>query len=310
MADFLSYTGTVGIQVIILFLMIGVGFIISKKGLLTSDGAAQMTNLLLYIVTPCVIISSFESMEFNSQSAGELLIAAGCAVATHVIGFVLGLLIFRKSEKKDKVTLVCSSALSNCGFMGIPMAEALVGGHGVFLTSVYIAVFNLFVWIVGYMMFTGGKLNLKKAIINPGVIGILVGLVLFFTNINLPYPISSAVKYFAGVNSPLAMVVIGFHLATVPLKFQKGDGKMFISIALRLFAVPLICLAIFRGCGIRGELLESCIIPAAAPSAAIVMMFAAKFDGSTKLASKGMSFSHILSIIAMPLTLTICRLFI
>ncbi|MBQ2319677.1 MAG: AEC family transporter, partial [Clostridia bacterium] len=107
MADFLSYTGTVGIQVIILFLMIGVGFIISKKGFLTSDGAAQMTNLLLYIVTPCVIISSFESMEFNKQSAGELLIAAGCAVVTHVIGFLLGFIIFRKAEKKDKVLLIC-----------------------------------------------------------------------------------------------------------------------------------------------------------------------------------------------------------
>lgn len=310
MADFLSYTGTVGIQVIILFLMIGVGFIISKKGFLTSDGAAQMTNLLLYIVTPCVIISSFESMEFNKQSAGELLIAAGCAVVTHIIGFLLGFIIFRKAEKKDKVLLICGGTLSNCGFMGIPMAQALNGDHGVFLASVYIAVFNLFVWTVGYMMFTGGKLNLKKAIINPGVIGILIGLVIFFGNINLPYPISSAVKFFSDVNSPLAMVVIGFHLATVPLKLEKGDGKMFISIALRLIVVPLICLAVFRGCGLRGELLEACIIPAAAPSAAIVMMFAAKFDGNTKLASKGMSLSHILSIIAMPLTLTICRLFI
>ncbi len=310
MANFLSYTGTVGIQVIILFLMILVGFAITKKGLLTSVGAAQMTNLLLYIVTPCVIISSFESMEFNSKSVGELLIAAGCAVVTHIVGFLLGFLIFRKSERKDKVTLICNCALSNCGFMGIPMAEALLGGHGVFLTSVYIAVFNVFSWTVGYMMFTGGKLNIKKAVINPGVIGTLIGLIIFFANISLPYPVFSAVKYIAGVNSPLAMVVIGFYLATVPLKFQRGDGKMFVSIALRLIAVPLICLALFRLCGIRGELLQACVTPAAAPTAAIVMMFAAKFDGNTNLASKSMSYSHILSIIAMPLTLTICQLFI
>ena len=105
MADFLSYTGTVGIQVIILFLMIGVGFIISKKGFLTSDGAAQMTNLLLYIVTPCVIISSFESMEFNKKSAGELLIAAGCAVATHVIGFLLVLLYSARRRKRIRFCL-------------------------------------------------------------------------------------------------------------------------------------------------------------------------------------------------------------
>ena len=69
MTEFFSYAGTVGIQVVVLFIMIGVGFIISKKGLLNGDGAMQMTNTLLYIVTPSVIISSFDSMEFSLKAA-------------------------------------------------------------------------------------------------------------------------------------------------------------------------------------------------------------------------------------------------
>lgn len=310
MTEFLSYTGTVGIQVLILFIMIGVGFVISKAGLLKADGAAQMTNTLLYIVTPCVILHSFESMDFSKKTAGELTVAAVCAIATHIIGFGISYLLFRKNEKKKRALLVCSTGLSNCGFMGVPMAEALLGGHGVFLVSVYIAVFNVFVWTLSYAMFSSGKFDLKKAFINPGVIGIILGLIIFFARLELPGVIAAPIGYMSALNTPLAMIVIGYYLSSSPLKIKKSDAEMLVSIALRLIAVPLICLAIFRLCGVRGELLTACIIPASAPSAAIVMMFAAKFGADTKLASKGMSYAHILAIITMPLVLTVCQIFI
>lgn len=310
MTEFLSYTGTVGIQVLILFIMIGVGFVISKRGLLNANGAAQMTNTLLYIVTPCIIIHSFESMDFSKKTAGELTVAAVCAIITHLVGFGLAYLFFRKSEKKLRTLLICNAGLSNCGFMGVPMAEALLGGHGVFLVSVYIAIFNIFVWTLGFAMFSGGEFNFTKAFINPGVIGTLLGLILFFSRIDLPGFISSPIGHMAGLNTPLAMIVIGYYLSSSPLKIEKNDTKMLVSIALRLIAVPLICLAIFRLCGVRGELLSACIIPASAPSAAIVMMFAAKFGADTKLASKGMSYAHIIAIVTMPLVLTVCQIFV
>ncbi len=310
MTEFLSYAGTVGIQVLILFLMISVGFTITKTKLLNADGAAQFTNLLLYIVTPCVIISSFESMEFSSKTINELLIAAGCAIFTHIIGFVIGFALFGRNDTKVRSPLICTCALSNCGFMGIPMAAALLGSQGVFLASVYIAVFNIFSWTVGYGLFTGGKLNLKKALINPGVIGTLIGLLIFFLKLNLPYPITSAVNYIAGVNSPLAMAVIGYYLASAPLKFEKGDEKMFLAMAMRLIAIPLICFGTFKLIGINGNLIFACIIPATAPCAAMVMMFSAKFDADTKLSSKGLSYSHLFSVVTMPLLLTLCQMFI
>lgn len=99
MIEFFSYMGTVSFQVLILFIMSAVGFIISKAKMINENGAAQITNILLYIVTPCVIISSFECMEFNENSVNELLISAACAVFTHIIGFILGALFSAKGEK-------------------------------------------------------------------------------------------------------------------------------------------------------------------------------------------------------------------
>ncbi len=308
MIEFFSYMGTVSFQVLILFIMIAVGFIISKAKMINENGAAQITNILLYIVTPCVIISSFECMEFNENSVNELLISAACAVFTHIIGFILGALFFRKKEKSTRTTLICTVALSNCGFMGIPMTEALLGSHGVFLVSVYLAIFNIFVWTVSYSMF-GGKFSIKSVLVNPGVIGTAIGFAIFFAKLKLPDVISIPVGYMSSLNTPLAMIVIGYYLSCAPFSLKKSDLPMLVSVSVRLIAVPLICLAIFRCIGMTGTLLTSCVIPAAAPSAAIVMMFASKFKADTLTASKGMAFSHVISIITMPLILTICSLF-
>ena len=309
MTEFFSYAGTVGIQVLILFIMILVGFVISKKGLLSGDGAMQMTNVLLYIVTPSVIISSFDSMEFSLKAASDLSVASICAVITHAVGFLIPFLIFRKNEKRLKTVLICSTALTNCGFMGVPMAEAVLGEKGVFLASVYIAIFNIFVWTLGFSMFSSGKFNIKKAIINPGVIGTLIGFVLFFSRLNLPEIVSTPIGFMASMNSPLAMIVIGYYLSVSPLKITKTDLPLLLSVGLRLIAIPLICLGIFALIGIKGDLLSACVIPACAPSAAIVMMFAAKFGGDTEAASKGMSYAHILSVVTMPLMITLCKFF-
>lgn len=309
MTEFFSYAGTVGIQVLILFIMILVGFVISKKGLLSGDGAMQMTNVLLYIVTPSVIISSFDSMEFSLKAASDLSVASICAVITHAVGFLIPFLIFRKNEKRLKTVLICSTALTNCGFMGVPMAEAVLGEKGVFLASVYIAIFNIFVWTLGFSMFSSGKFNIKKAIINPGVIGTLIGFVLFFSRLNLPEIVSTPIGFMASMNSPLAMIVIGYYLSVSPLRITKTDLPLLLSVGLRLILIPLICLGIFALIGIKGDLLSACVIPACAPSAAIVMMFAAKFGGDTEAASKGMSYAHILSVVTMPLMITLCKFF-
>ena len=144
---------------------------------------------------------------------------------------------------------------------------------------------------------------------NPGVIGTLIGFVLFFSRLNLPEIISAPIGFMASMNSPLAMIVIGYYLSVSPLKITKTDLSLLLSVGLRLIAIPLICLGIFTLIGIKGDLLSACVIPACAPSAAIVMMFAAKFGGDTVAASKGMSYAHIFSVVTMPLMITLCKFF-
>lgn len=302
-----TFFGTVSVQVAVLYIMIAVGFILTRSGKMNATGAAQMTDVLLYIVTPCVIINSFGSVEFTVDSAGRLLISAVAAVASHAVSFGIAAICFMRTEKARRNLLIAASALSNCGFMGVPLASAILGDEGVFLVSVYIAVFNIVSWTVGISLFSSENLNWKRIVLNPGVIGVAIGLVIFFARLKLPGIIAQPVGYMAGLNTPLAMVVIGYYLASGSLKMRRSDVPNFCAIAVRMVAVPLVCLALFRLCGITGNLLMAVMIPASAPTAAMVMMLSAKYQGDGIEASRIVSFSHLVSIVTMPLILTLCH---
>ena len=306
--EILSYAGSVVSQVVVMLLLIVTGFVLSRAKLVNDAGADQLVNILFYAVTPVVIVVSFSKVAFTPQSARSLLVMAVCALAAHAAGILLSWLVFQKWGGDSRSVLRAASVFSNCGFMSLPLAEGLLGANGVFLVSVYVAVHNLLIWTVGLRFFTGGKMSLKKAVLNPGVIGLLLGLPVFFFGIPLPGALAGGLGHIANLNTPLAMLVIGCYLAAASLRPEKGDGRMWTAIALRLAAVPLVCLLGFRLCGLTGDLLTACMIPASAPVAANVVMFAAKFGGDARLASRVIPISTIVSILTIPLLLTLARL--
>lgn len=302
----MQFFNAVFTQVLVLFVMIAVGFALTKGKLLGKEGAAQITDVLLYMVTPSVIIDSFSTVGFSEERATQLLISAGAAVLVHVVALAVGFAVFGRCERSRRNLFVATTFMSNCGFMGIPLASAVMGAEGVFLVSVYIAVFNVFVWTVGVSLFRTGGFEWRRIVLNPGIIGLAVGLVLFFVKIELPAVIAQPLGYMAGMNSPLAMIVIGYYLASGGLLPRRGDGAIFAAIGARMVVVPLLCLGLLWLLGLRGNLLMGAMIPAAAPAAAMVMMLSAKFTGDGVEGSRIVSFSHLLSITTIPLLLTLC----
>ena len=295
-------------QVVILLLLILVGFVLTKGGVLTEKGAKSMTDMVLTIVTPCVIIKSF-MREYDPSLLRNLLIAFLIAALSH-IGFILGghLLLRDKDISKEKV-LRYGVVFSNCGFMSLPLQQSVLGDMGVFYGSSYIAIFNLFIWSYGITLMSGDKkyMTPKKLIINPGIISLSVGLIIFLCSIPTPKIINETVYYIASLNTPLPMIIIGFHLAGSKISDGIKNIKCLFAIALRLFVFPLIALGIMFLCNIRGDMLVSSLISCSAPVAAITTMFASKFQRDTSLSVNMVSLSTILSLISMPLLITLAQ---
>lgn len=310
MIELLSYCTDVAIQVGILFILIGVGVAVAKIKMITKIGIDQIIDILLYVVTPCLIIDAFLSVEFSTDTMTELAIAAGCAFLTHVIGAVAALVFIKVKPISKQSVYRFGVMVSNGGFMSLPMAQALVGDKGVFLVSMYVIVLNVITWTYGITLFKSEQKSSKfKALFNPGTVGVMIGLPLFLLNIHLPNLVAMPIEYLATLNTPMAMIVTGYFLYHSHLKEGLKDGKMWIATVLRLVVVPLSCVIIFKyGFKLSGDLLICCIIPACAPTAVNTIMMSAKFGGDTALSSRQLSISTILSVITMPLLLMLAKM--
>ncbi|MBE6824299.1 MAG: AEC family transporter [Ruminococcaceae bacterium] len=293
---------TVGEQVLILFVLIAVGFICGKTKLITEAGSKVMADIVFYFVTPCVIISAFQR-EFDVTMLIKLLVSAFASAVILFFSVLVAQVLYKSQSHSRACILKFATVFSNCGYMSLPLQQALLGDDGVFYGASFVAIFNIFVWSYGIITMKGNndKASGMKILINPGIIGTLVGVVLFLCSVELPRVIAQPINYLAALNSPVPMLIIGFYLANANLKKAFTDVWSYISMALRLVVLPLITLLLLLLCGIKGPMLVSLVISVSSPVAAITTMMSAKYGHDTELSVSIVSASTLLSLVTMPL---------
>jgi len=147
---------TVGQQVLVLFLIMGVGILCNKRHLFGETAVKGMTNLVLYFVTPCVIIQSFQR-PFERGLIKGLLITALVAAVSMVFSIFLGKWILHDGDSKREIVYRFAVIFSNCGFMSLPIMQAIRGADGVFYGAMFIAVFNIILWTYGLFAMSAGR---------------------------------------------------------------------------------------------------------------------------------------------------------
>ncbi len=295
-------------QVIILFLLMMLGVVLTKVKILTENGVKSMTDLVLYTVTPCVIIRSFVR-PFDKALLKDLLISFAIGFAVHICFILLSRLLLHSKNINRQRVLQFGVIFSNCGYMSLPLQQAILGDEGVFYAASFIAVFNVFVWSYGITLVSGDKTHLtpKKILINPGLIAVSIGLVIFLLSVPVPEILSKPISFMAELNTPVPMLIIGYHLTKSNLFKSLKDLNCLFAIAIKLILFPLLALGGLYVCGIRGLLLVSTVISCAAPTAANTTMFAAKFSSDTPLSVNMVSLSTLISLISIPLIVTLAQ---
>ena len=288
-------------QVIIMFILIILGYILAKTKIVSQRGSKELSNILVMIVTPCVLIKSY-SIDFNADMAAGLAKCLVFSVVIHIIAIVISNLLIKKDELEKYRIERFSVVYCNCGFMAIPLLSAAFGGDGVFYGSAYLVVFTALSWSHGLYLYSGDKktLSFVKIATTPGMIGIVVGMLLFLTGLRLPSPLFAAVDYMTGLNTPVAMILLGVFLAEVDLKKAFLHTKLYVVSALRLIIIPVITILIGRLFNLDDHLLSATIITAACPVATVAALFAAKYDLDTAYASEMVAINTLISIITIP----------
>ncbi len=297
---------SIGNQVLVLFILIGIGFLCGKKNIINDVAAKKMTDIVLYIVTPCVMISAFQK-EFSPEMLVNVLIAAAVAAVIFTASILIVKLVFHQKDINRKKVLQFAVVFSNCGFMSLPLQKELLGDDGWFYGSIFVAVFNIVVWTYGLVDMSGDKkqLSIKKLAFNPGIVGAVTAVLLFVFRIHLPEIISQPINLLANLNTPVPMLIIGYYLSTAKLKNAFTDLSAYVAMALRLAVIPLAVTFATAPLGLDKTMVIAFVIACSAPTAATTTMFSAKFDRDVELSVSIVAASTLLSIVTMPLVVSL-----
>lgn len=297
-------------RVAILFLLMGVGLWCRRSKLLGDTAVKGVVDLLVIVVTPAVIVDVF-ARDFDPAMLKGLGIAAILSFAIHFAAILFAKLTIHEQNRDTEPVLKLAIVFTNSGFMGIPMERAILGDVGVFYGVVYMVVFNLLIWSYGIKMMRRGigsrARMIRSVLLNPGTIGLALGLLVFLMPYKLPEVIKLPVGNLADLNTPLAMIIIGYYLGGAKLGIALKRFKTIFAMFARLVIVPLAFIAAIYPLksSIDPMIVLALAIAVSAPTAAMVSMFAAKFNRDVDTSVALVSASTALSIITMPIIIAL-----
>lgn len=292
-------------QVLTLFLMMGVGFTFAKLGWFSTETSSQATQLLLYVVGPCIVINKLQ-IEASAAVVRTMLLALLGMAIQYILFIPLSQLLFRKEPLGTRASRRFGIIYANNSFMGLPLLAGVLGDESLLFGVLSMLVFALFQWTHGVLLF-GAKLNARSAIVNPGILSILIGLLFFATGLRTPAPVYNAMDFLGNLNTPLAMVVIGSQMARSDILGVLRQPKLYLTAAIKLLLVPAVMVVLLLPLGLDPLSYCACVVLSACPTAGATAMFAQKFHGDEVTAAQMVTLSTLLSIATLPVFAVLAR---
>ncbi len=296
-------------QCLIMFMLIITGYILYRKKLVTDAGSRELSNILVRIIIPCVIISAYLSADFSMQRVKGLAIMAGLSLAALVIAMIVSYLIFGRRKRVENF----SAAFCNAGFMGIPLVSATLGTEAVFYVAVFVALLNIFQWTYGLVIMTGNRkfISPRKIITNPVVIGFVIAIAGFLIPVHIPALITVPVSYVGAMNTPVAMIVLGVYLAQTDMRQILKNGSVWVCSIVRLVIIPAVTIAVMMIVPVAKDytiIKQTALIAAITPVGSNVAIFAKLYGGDYEQSVRVVCLSTILCIITMPCMMYIANM--
>ena len=294
-------------QIAIMALLMAVGIYLSRKGFLSPQGTKDLGAILLRIIIPCVIVKSYITT-YSRERLLELALSAGLALAAFILAMGIAYLVYGKRRRIENF----ASAFCNAGFIGIPLAQAVIGDEGVFYMAASVALLNLFQWTYGVYIMTDRRdsISAKTIAKNPVVIAIVIGIALFLSRLPVPGIVTSTLGYIAGMNTPVAMILMGTYMAKLPWR-KLLDKRAYGCVLFRLVIIPAVVLLVFWTLPISNQNVAlAAYLAAATPVGANICVFAQQYDCDYEFSVVTVCLSTVLSIVTVPLMVSLAQMVI
>ena len=292
-------------QIIQLFLMIFMGFLIVKAKLLNSEDSKILSIIVLYLIIPCVIINAFQ-VDYTPQTVKGLLIALAGSVMTQVILLIVVSILGRVFHLNE--VEVASIYYSNSGNLIVPIVTFILGKEWVLYGCVFMSVQLVFIWThCKKIISRESTYDWRKIVLNINMISIAIGIVLFLTKIYLPAIINNTLSAVGSMIGPASMIVTGMLFAGMDFKQIFANKRVYFVSFFRLIIVPVIALFLIKCSQLStfssngNKLMLIVFLAIITPSASTVTQMYQVYENDSQYASAINVVTTLLAIVTMPL---------
>ncbi len=292
-----------------LLLAILAGFVFRKRGVLDDDMDRRLSQLVLQLTMPALVIASAAGLDRGEASLDSAqilrLIQTGFLFSALLIPISWLLVRLVRAPRQLRGTSMNCLIFSNSAFMGYPVVAAFLGSEAVFYTAVFHLLFFLVFFTVGTYLFQKDAEPDKPfkigQFINPGIIASIIALAVYFTGIELPALVLDSLSFIGDLTSGLSLIVIGSGLGAYSLKQLFGQQNLYIISFLRLVIMPLIAIGFIRLFFTELMAIQVVALSVAMPVASSVAMGSTQYPEQGKFASQAVGLSTLLSMLTIPL---------
>ena len=292
-------------QVLVLFLLIIIGWVARKAGVMDDTAIGRFSGFVLNVTLPALILTALQrsfSSDLLRQAGATLALALSIYAASFALAFAYPKLI--GASPRERGVHSYSIIFSNVGYMGYPVVEAILGPDALFHLAIYNIPFNLFAFGFGaWFISRDGNRKLKlswRMLLNPCVVATVVGFVLFLASAAYPAALGRALKMTGDITSPLSMIVIGAILGRMDPRVVFGRWRTYVTSLVRLILWPAAVGALLYAVGLRGLLFALPVIILALPAAASTPIVANVYEGDVDSGSSLVFISTLACVLTIP----------
>lgn len=292
-------------QMLIFVIIMIVGAWARKKSILTPENEGQITQLVLTITYPAIILSGVTGNGPRIEGM-ELAYAFGVIVIMLIVLMGSAFLIpqMLRYKKSEKGIINVMTVFTNIGFMGVPMVDAIYGKDALIYMTVLLIPFNLlfFSYVIETIKGGGGEKEpfRWKSLVNPGMISCVLAIAIYFSDIRLPFILDSAIRMVGNMTGPLAMMLLGSFLLDTDWK-TLINKKILAFTGIKMVILPIIVVLLLKQFVDNTYLLAVCMAALATPSGNVIPLLTNLYNKEGyPISVQGVAVTTAAAVVTMP----------
>lgn len=315
-------------QMIMIFILIGVGMVLYKKEIVSEMTSKQISGIIVNVTNPALLICSAfgDGPRVSLQELGTALIIFMIVYAILVaVSFLIPHIL--RVPNKYHYCYQMLTVFGNVGFIGIPLASAVLGTESLIFVSIYNLIYNILIYTFGISVLqraaarqsssmSEGSANTQadrmaisdmhvsssrwKKIINAGTISAAATIIFYLADFPVPDIVPSTLTYMGQSTTLLSMLVLGTSVAQMALKDIFAHPKLYGFVLLRQILVPIGCVMLFRLFVSDTLILNTLALMLAVPAGNLPLMLSKQLHVEGETISRGIILSTLLSLVTIP----------